>query len=1796
MRNYYLSAIFFLLFLLVGIYQSYSQTDTEFWFGVPDITCGHGGSCAPAAADVGGEPIYLRIATLELESEIRVEIGDNRVLVQPDTLIPPYTSFTIDLTPFIDELENFNYGVVEEKALHVTGSNKITAYFEEAEYYNPDIYSLKGSNALGTEFYTPFQNEWSNGNYTPQPYSGFIITATQNNTTVNLNLTSGIFNDPGGTIVLDKGETFSCVANSTAGPDHLAGSHVTSDKPIAITIYDDSSTHPAGGCRDLIGDQIVPTDAIGQEYIAMRGELNDNEKVFIVGTQDNTPIMIDSVFVDTIDAGETLSYTLTQDATHIKGFKPVYALHVSGYGCEVGGALLPTIDGCTGSYDVYITRTSTQSFFLNMMIEKTAAVNEFYIEYEDGTVEHIPDEWFVDVPNTPLGDEWVALGGAQYDGTFDGQGFQYNGLGQPIRIGIPFNEVVHIYNDGGEPFHLGFNNGGTSTGCNYGYFSDFKVVGAEVYEAGTQNPISVVCFGQTVQLTAAGGYEYTWSPASYLDDHHAQSPTVSAPPGYYPYQVRVVGGCDLDTTLDMPVQVLEDVDARFQLDTNYGCSPLEVTITNNSINEYEPYTQWTYGRAPDDTSGYMNDTTFIYTNTSDSVRTFDVQAIIQNDLGCSDRLTRSITVNPFITDSIAPDTTGCNPLQVQFRNYTTGGNLDSTTYTWEFGDGYSSNDSIPSHLFVNPTDADTTYTTVMTAESKFGCISRDTVNVTVHSYINANFTLDTIEGCSPLTIDADGQFYPGVSNYTWYFEDIDTISGAALNDPGPQTYTNLSGLSDTLEIKLVVENTGGCQDSLVREVRIHPEVTADFSPLDPPVAGCNPVRIEYVNESSYSTQPNDTAGLMYDWDFGDGNTSIQEDPIHLFSNPSYTDTTYDVSLTVTSPRGCTQDTATTVEVYSYLKADFSATHVTGCSPLTVEINDTSKGIIDHYWFWDDQALNLGSPDSLNPGGSFTKTYVNRSGQVQEKWLTLIVQNSQNCTDTLQRKITIYPEVEADFLPTDPVGCNPFTVQFTNQSTYRDTSSTTGLSYSWDFGDGGNSNLTDPEHVFTNDRPADTIFTTELIVNSLYGCADTARTDVTVHDYIKADFSVSNPVGCAPYEVTIDEYSSGGISNYYWDFDGDGVIDSTNVTGTFSRVFQNTTDATIVYPLTLIVENNDNCTDTLVRNIKVYPDVEPGFTMSLDEGCHPVQVAFTNNSTPSGDLNYTWNFGDGGSSNQDEPVHTFYNFSNTADSNYTVELIAVSDYYCADTTTQTVDIYHNPKAKMDINQTESCPPLDIVAQNQSTGEDNVTWYFDDGSPTQTDPNFVAHSYDNTTSNVLNHNLKLVTTTTNGCSDSTQLRLSVYPRVTADFGFKTDSMGCHPFNVEFRNESENANYYYWDFKDGVTSNLYEPFNRFENTTQTAKTYDVFMKATSEFNCMDSIERPVVVYPSPNAAFAVTPSLQVFPDATVSLDNNTNTGPWDYQWDFGDGNTSTALEPGTHTYDDWGEFKITLEAESAHCYDSVSHSIIIIAPEPIASFMTNPNEGCEPLTVEFTDNSVFAEDYLWDFDDGDTSHAVNPVHTYTEAGTYYVKQTVTSEGGESFDYQTIRVFQKPEANFKVEPKLVMLPDERAAFYNLSKYEDIYEWDFGDGATSNEESPKHLYREEGIYDVSLMIETFKGCRDTLVKEDIVEVVGKGKIQFPNAFTPSNSGPSDGRWEEGEELDELNDIFHPIGEGIIEYKLMIFNKWGEKIFESNDFNVGWDGYYMGEPLPQDVYIWKVEGKFSNGQTFEKMGDVTLIR
>jgi gliding motility-associated-like protein len=177
-------------------------------------------------------------------------------------------------------------------------------------------------------------------------------------------------------------------------------------------------------------------------------------------------------------------------------------------------------------------------------------------------------------------------------------------------------------------------------------------------------------------------------------------------------------------------------------------------------------------------------------------------------------------------------------------------------------------------------------------------------------------------------------------------------------------------------------------------------------------------------------------------------------------------------------------------------------------------------------------------------------------------------------------------------------------------------------------------------------------------------------------------------------------------------------------------------------------------------------------------------------------------------------------------------------------------------------------------------------------------------------------------------------------------------------------------------------------------------------------------------------------------------------------------------------------------------------------------------------------------------------------------------------------LNINPSPKAAFSVSSQTIQLPGDIVTTQNLSKGGDDYEWDFGDGKKVKIKAPSYHYAEVGFYEVSLVVTNEYDCTDTARKTILVI----RDVQFPTAFTPNGIGDRD------------NEVFRPFTGGVTEYNLMIFNRWGELIFQTNDVNVGWDGTFNGKPCQQDAYVWKADVKFFDGRVFNKTGSITLMR
>ncbi len=260
----------------------------------------------------------------------------------------------------------------------------------------------------------------------------------------------------------------------------------------------------------------------------------------------------------------------------------------------------------------------------------------------------------------------------------------------------------------------------------------------------------------------------------------------------------------------------------------------------------------------------------------------------------------------------------------------------------------------------------------------------------------------------------------------------------------------------------------------------------------------------------------------------------------------------------------------------------------------------------------------------------------------------------------------------------------------------------------------------------------------------------------------------------------------------------------------------------------------------------------------------------------------------------------------------------------------------------------------------------------------------------------------------------------------------------------------------------------------------------------------------------------------------------------------------------------------------------------------FVSSVTEGCVPLKVRFICTTTEVDSYRWSFGDGGVSIEKTPEWIFDLDGEYKVTLEVfTGDKLTGTSTEVIRVRPRPVANFEISPEQAVIPDDMIRFVNYSTDAVRYLWDFGDGNHSEQFEPQHRYNKYGQYNVKLAAINEYGCSDSVL---VLNAFSGSKyfIEFPNAFIPNPDGPSAGLYSP--KSDEMAEVFHPVYSGVTEYQLKIFSKMGILIFESSDINIGWDGYIKGQLSNTGVYIWKVRGKYRNGETFTKMGDVTLLK
>ncbi len=1163
------------------------------------------------------------------------------------------------------------------------------------------------------------------------------------------------------------------------------------------------------------------------------------------------------------------------------------------------------------------------------------------------------------------------------------------------------------------------------------------------------------------------------------------------------------------------IQVFAKPTVQFNASATTGCYPLKVQFSDASIAAADSIGSWKWDFGDGFTSTAKNPS-----HTYTAGGSFNVTLQVSNSDGCVSTLSKSshiqISSGAVAGFSISNSNSCGVPATIDFHNTSTGTGVLS--YEWSFGDGGTSTLANPSHIYTEKG----TYTVKLVVKNSNGCtdtlVQNNAVTVgTVQALFNAK---DSV--CEGSSVTFTNTSAPAPGSVKWYFGDGGTSTSLNPNKTyaAPGLYT----------VKMVA-NFGACTDSVIKNIRVLANPVVAFTADD--TADCKaPFTVKYTNQtangvsfkwtlpgSSNSTDENPTAiyntagsynaTLMvtnafgcsatltknkyinivkpkvllpnlpdsgcisftktfrdsvvvddavtgYLWQFGDGNTSTQKNPTYTYNTAG----NYTVKLTITTAGGCTDSAVLNNAIIATGKPEvkFSANPQNTCAKNEIQFTDETTGGATK-WLWDfgDKTTST----VKNPRKKYSDT-----GYFDVK---LIVWN-RGCKDsvTYTKYIHIDPPIAKFRVRYD---CKkPYERTFLDASIGAD-------QWFWNFGDGNTSTLKNPVHNYS--APGN--YTVELrVVNNKTGCDFTTTQQVPVVD-VKASFFAADTMLCRGTTTVFNTgLSKSEVKSFNWNF-GDSSANVVSTNTSYSYTYKNNG----TYTVKLIITDILNCTDELVKtNYITVGGPTAKFGVTVPGSCLNTPVIFSDSSASDG-INpivaWNWNYGDGISETVSSAPF-MHSYTNAA--LYTVNLKVTDSRGCSDSTKLNTPFeISQPKADFSSTDTFTCPGKPVHFTSQASGKSlQHLWYFGDGH-TSTDANPV-HTYSNNGS----YTVKLVITDLYGCKDSVSKAqyitiTSPIPGFTISDSFST----CPPLLVQFTNTSVNATSVSWDFGDDSYSTAASPSHFYA----LAGTFVAKQTVTGIGGCTSIMEKTIVIL-GPKGTFEYQPVDGCKPltvNFTAHSDNIVS-----YIWDFNDGNTITTTDSVvSHTYVNPGRYvpKMIMINESG-CQVPIRGKDTIFVSSVKAGMSFSNKALCDSGYITFTDSSITNSTitaYEWNFGDGHTSAAKNPVHHYTATGTYYPVLVATTKQGctDTIVSPTpVKVVASPKIDISLSGNgcvpltvqyngVVTVADTSALSWN---------WTFGNGNTSAFQNPKlQVFSNAGIYNADLSVTNSSGCTSAITK-----------------------------------------------------------------------------------------------------------------
>jgi PKD repeat protein len=834
-------------------------------------------------------------------------------------------------------------------------------------------------------------------------------------------------------------------------------------------------------------------------------------------------------------------------------------------------------------------------------------------------------------------------------------------------------------------------------------------------------------------------------------------------------------------------------------------------------------------------------------------------------------------------------------------------------------------------------------------------------------------------------------------------------------------------------------------------------------------SGCVGSSLQFTGTAIYTP-------TSWKWYFGDNTTANTQNAAKTYSAPGK----YTVSLVTTIPGGsdCDSKDSTTIDFIVNAKPSTNFAWTGKCENDTIKFSDSSNTSTSFItkWRW---SFGDGDTSSLrNP----KKKYAGPGTYQVKLW----VENNGMCSDSIIKSVVIYPKPSVNFSTTS--NCQKDTFSFTNQTTIASGGTLVGFLWRWGTGDSVLTfNVNDkPKYLFSSKGT----YQVQLIAATSNACVDSITKTVSIDPNPVAKFGVQSV--CEGDSSTFTDSSfvntPSTINKWQWRFGDLGTDTLQNPKHLYTSI-----TVSGIYQVFLKVTTDKGCTDSVITPATVHHF--PVAKFDERENCLRDTTSFIDSSyLVTGTItNWHWSLGDGNTFTTQNKKHVYSN-----PGQYNVRLVVSTSFNCKDTVTKTIKIFPKPVASFTVAM--ACQNDSAFFVNTSTilsGNKNYFWDFGDTSGTSTNTN-PAYLYKGPGFYVA----RLRVVSDSGCVDSTFKSVQVYPRPKSAFSVQS----CPSDSIQFTDLSDpNGDAIVsqlWDFGDGKTSNIKNPKHLY-----TAEgSFGVRLIVNTAY-CSDTLLKNITVSFKPKANFTTT---DVCVYESASFNDNSSiyvSSVVDWQWNFGDGNTSTLQNP-THLYSSPNTYNVQLIATAlTGCKDTIIKQVVI-HPKPSASF--------DLLSPCYTDSAVFADksgvtsgsitNHLWDFADGTFDSRKDPKHMYGVAGNYSVSLRVISDKN-CRDSVTKQI----QINLAPDPKIIAndtCVNDTVYFDDQSTTTDgvitKWGWTFDLNGTDTVKSPKVVFTQPGTYTVKLSLTTSSGCSYNDIGQKTITIHPRPEVNFKP--TPDSS------------------------------------------------------------------------------------------